>query len=284
MILPYEIIQAYRARAFRSTHELRLQDVEQAVEFVNERGFIFFWPIRGYDLPSLWAAVAGNRPVADEHDDPGHITWGWKDSMLSKRRWYYAKVVRKKATLISLETAPYFYALSENYGSPDEDYLTLYEQGRLTQEAKSIYETLLREGALDTPALRRAARLSAAESEGRFNKALTDLQADFKVLPVGITDAGAWHYAFAYDLTHRHFPELPEQAQAIRESAARGHLAGLYFQAMGASPLRELNRLFGWREPAIRKALEDLIQAGTLTKVEVENHPGEWLAHTNLMS
>ncbi|MCK7520523.1 MAG: hypothetical protein MZV64_23930 [Ignavibacteriales bacterium] len=51
----------------------------QASTFVNRRGFVFFWPISGIDLPSLWTAVAGDRPVADKHDDPGHITWGWKD-------------------------------------------------------------------------------------------------------------------------------------------------------------------------------------------------------------
>jgi hypothetical protein len=28
--------------------------------------------------------------------------------------------------MISLEIAPFFYALSENYGAPEEDYLTLY--------------------------------------------------------------------------------------------------------------------------------------------------------------
>ncbi len=67
-------------------------------------------------MPSLWTAVAGDRPVADKHDDPGHITWGWKYKALGKKIWYYAKTLRKKATMISLEIAPYFYALSENYG------------------------------------------------------------------------------------------------------------------------------------------------------------------------
>jgi len=100
------------------------------------------------DLPSLWVAVAGNRVVADKHDDPGHITWGWKDNALGKQIWYYAKILRGKATMVSLEVAPYFYALSENYGSPEEDYLLAYEEGRLTQAARQVYEALLKEGAL----------------------------------------------------------------------------------------------------------------------------------------
>ena len=49
-------------------------------------------------MPSLWTAVAGDRPVADAHDDPGHITWGWKDRSLDKKIWYYGKILRRKAT------------------------------------------------------------------------------------------------------------------------------------------------------------------------------------------
>ena len=208
-------LQSYRARTFRLQPARRVTNKEEAIEFANERGFIYFWPITGILLPSLWTAVAGDRPVADEHDDPGHISWDWKDSLLGQRVWYYAKVLRKKATFISLEVVPYFYALSENYGSPEEDYLTIYEQGRLTLEAKLIYEALLDKGPMDTVSLRKAARLTSTESEGRFNRAMTDLQADFKILPTGVADAGAWHYAFFYDITARHFPEIIDQTRYI---------------------------------------------------------------------
>src|SRR5512139_1183513 len=211
--ISFERIRSYRAETFRSLPGQRITNQNEAVDYVNQRGFIYFWPIRDIVLPSLWVAVAGDRPVADEHDDPGHVSWGWKDDLLGKRTWYYAKVLRKRATMISLETAPYFYALSENYGDPQEDYQIQYMQGRLTQESKAIYEALLDKGILDTIALRRATRMTSAESEARFNRALTELQADFKILPVAVTQSGAWHYAFAYDLVHRHFPDLPEQAR-----------------------------------------------------------------------
>ena len=121
---------------------MRLTTSAQALDFVNERGFIYFWPIKGVTLPSLWVATAGDRPVPDNHDDPGNITWDWKDKSLGKKIWYYGKILRRKATFISMEATPYFYALSENYGSPEEDYLLAYEEGRMTQAAKQIYETL----------------------------------------------------------------------------------------------------------------------------------------------
>ncbi|MBE9475077.1 MAG: hypothetical protein IMY85_09325, partial [Chloroflexi bacterium] len=161
-------IESYRINTFLSTSGKRIKTKEQAIQFVDQRGFIFFWPIKDMLLPSLWVAVAGDRPVADAHDDPGHVTWGWKDSLLGARRWYYAKVLRKKSTIISLPVAPYFYALSENYGSPEEDYQIQYMQGTMTQEAKAVYEAILLEGPLDTISLRRAAHLSSRESDSRF--------------------------------------------------------------------------------------------------------------------
>ena len=126
-----KIIQTYRQDTFRISSKSRIKTREEAIRYVNQRGFIYFWPIKDITLPSLWVAVAGDRPVADAHDDPGHVTWGWKDGLLGKKRWYYAKVLRKKSTIISLKTAPYFYALSENYGAPKEDYLVQYMQAEI---------------------------------------------------------------------------------------------------------------------------------------------------------
>jgi hypothetical protein len=277
--IPYDLVRSYRAKTFRLSPELRLKSREEAVGFVRQRGFVYFWPISGTVMPSLWTAVAGDRPVADEHDDPGHVTWGWKDALLGSRAWYYAKVLRKKSTMISFEVLPYFYALSENYGAYEEDYLTQYEQGKLTLEAKLIYEALLDKGPLDTVELRRAARMSSPGSEGRFNRALADLQADFKILPVGVTQSGAWHYAFAYDLTARHYPELPEQAHAIRETDARQTLALCYLRSVGACQMRDLTYLFGWRAPEAERAVQALAVQGQLqTGARIEGQAGEWIA------
>ena len=63
------------------------------------------------------------------------MTWGWNDDALDKRQWFYGKILRGRATMIALEIVPYFYALSENYGDPDEDYHLLYEDGLLSQPA-----------------------------------------------------------------------------------------------------------------------------------------------------
>jgi len=270
-------LQAHRARTFNLPPAKRLSSPAQALTFVNKRGFVYFWPIKGIDLPSLWTGVAGDRPVADAHDDPGHITWGWKDGALDKKIWYYGKILRKKATMISLEVAPYFYALSENYGSPEEDYLVAYEEGRLSQAAKQLYEAILKEGALNTIDLRRAAKLANAK-ESEFNKALEILQTDFKILPVGVAEAGAWKYSHIYEIVPRHFPQLPEQARRISEGRARAKLLELYFESVGAATEGDAVKLFGWRKELVSRSISGLVSKRTLVEAEHPKQKGKWFA------
>jgi hypothetical protein len=270
-------LQTHRARTFNLPPAKRLSSPAQASTFVNQRGFVYFWPIKGIDLPSLWMAVAGDRPVADKHDDPGHITWGWKDRALDKKIWYYAKILRKKATMISLEVAPYFYALSENYGSPDEDYLVAYEEGRLPQAAKQVYEAILKEGALNTIDLRRAAKLGNAK-DSEFNKALEVLQSDFKIIPVGVAEAGAWKYSFIYQIVPRHFPDLPKHARQIGERTARAKLLELYFDSVGAATESDAGKLFGWKKELVARSISGLVAKRVLVESEHPKQKGKWLA------
>ena len=257
-------LEIFRRLTFRLAPELKLRDVEDAVAFVRERGFVYFWPIKEVLFPSLWTAVAGNRPVADAHDDPGHVTWGWKDCMLGKRRWYYAKVLRGKATMIDLEVLPYFYALSENYGEPEADYLQLYADGLLSQPAKLIYEMLLRGGAMDTVHLRQAVHMTRRSSDSAFARGMTELQREFRILPVGVSQSGGWRYSFIYEPVHRHFPDLPEQARDIGRGEAREKLACLYFRAVGAATEGAMRKFFQWKPADVKRTLETLRAAGTI--------------------
>jgi hypothetical protein len=280
-----ELLAAHRAKTFHLPPLPRIQNPDEALAWVNERGFAYFWPIKGINLPSLWVTVAGDRPVGANHDDPGHVTWGWKDASLGKRTWYYAKILRRKATFIALDVAPYFYALSENYGSPEEDYLLAYEQGRLTLAAKQVYEALLKEGALNTVELRKAARLTSKQSDAEFNRALEVLQADFKLLPVGVAQAGAWNYAFIYDVTAHYFPELPEKARAIGEAEAREKLSELYFRSVGAAQLKELVKLFGWGPKITHRTVKRLMDGGKLLgSLTLDGQAGEWIALPELVA
>jgi hypothetical protein len=276
-------LQAYRAQTYRTAPGLRITTRDEAIDYVNRRGFIFFWPIHDVDLPSLWTAVAGDRPVPDEHDDPGHITWDWKDSLLGARRWYYARILRRRNTIVSFDVLPYFYALSPNYGDYENDYLDLYALGQLTPEAKSIFEALLHEGPLDTLTLKREAHLSNPTSEGRFNRGLDELQSSFRILPVGISQAGAWKYAFIYDITARYYPWIDEKSRPIQENDARIRLIKLAMLSCGAAKEKDLMKLFSWKANQVQKNLAALVQKGELTGgLEYPGQTGEWYAIPDL--
>ena len=282
--LDIDKLKAHRARTYNLPPFKKLSSPAQARDYVNARGFIYFWPIKGIDFPSLWTAVAGDRPVPNEHDDPGHVTWRWKDNALDKRVWYYAKVLRRKATIISLDAVPYFYALTENYGDYREDYLIPYEEGRLPQGAKQVYETILDNGPLNTVDLRPMARMSNAK-DSEFNKALEILQSDFKILPVGVAKAGAWNYSFIYEITARYYPDLPEQARYIGEGEARGKLLELYFESVGAAQMRDMNKMFRWGNELTARAVRRLIEAGKIVEgVTRSDREGEWLALSTVVS
>jgi hypothetical protein len=281
MILANETLQAYQAHRFRLQPGTQLKTEDDAVAYINQRGFIMFWPVKEVVMPSLWTATAGNRPVSDEHDDPGHVTWAWKDSLLGKRRCYYGRVLRKRNTFISLEALPYFYALSPNYGDPNEDYLIDYDEGRLTLGAKMVYEALLREGPLDSIALRKAARLTGNDSE--FNRALETMQTSFRVLPVGVSQAGAWHYAFVYDIVARYFPQLQEEAHAISEYEARRKLITCYLESVGAAREKDIQRVFGWTAQVVQHELRKLAEQGALRSgVVIDGQEGKWLVSPGL--
>jgi len=254
-------IQSYRRRTYRINPKLRLNSIEDALEHVDERGFVMLWPIKGIEMPSLWAAVAGDKPVANEHDDPGHITWGWKDQMLDQHRWYYGKLLRGKATFVSLGILPYFYALAPRLADLD-DYREAYHAGHLTHEAKAIADVLLNQGSQNSVGLRQLTHMTARSSKSRFNRALTHLQRGLWILPIGVAEAGSWRYAFIYELFDRWFPDIHELARGISLRQARAELAKCYLRSLGVSDSREIAKLFRWETDNTLQALQDLENTG----------------------
>jgi hypothetical protein len=269
--------QVLRQREFnyRRTPERRVGTVEEARAFVEEVGFCHFWPIKGVETPNLFHAIAGRvRPVPMEHDDPDiSKCWGWKDHALGKKWWYYGKLLRRRATLVSLDLLPAFYACSENYGDLS-DYLEEYRAGMMTAEAKAIYEAILEHGPLDTVRLRREARMSAESAKSRFDRALVELQVGLKVLPIGVARTGAWNYAFMYEIVQRHFPELPEQARHVKRSEARRTLLLRYLDNVVTADRKMIAKVFHilrWTPTELNRTIAVLLEEGTIQEVQVKN-------------
>lgn len=279
---PIEFIASYRRKIFRTASENRLTSLEAAIDFINKRGILAFWPLKDIPMPSLWAATAGDRPVPDEHDDPGHMTWGWKDELLGQRKCFYGRILCRRNFFVSLDNLPYLYALSNNFGDPAEDHLILYESGELPQTAFRIYDLLLKEGALDTLAIKRNAHLSGKLGDQQFNQAIDLLQMDFKIMPVGIANVGSWKYAFIYDLVPRQFPDLIDKAGTIQDHSARSILISNYLSSVGFATPGDIRKLFRWNSGMIDSVLKELINGHQVMEIELSennvNHAGYLLS------
>ena len=177
--------------------------------------------------------------------------------MLDKRQWYYGKLLRGKATIVSLKTIPYFYALSDRVGDLD-DYTLAYDEGNLTWEEKSIGDALLKHGALNTIELRRQSQLASRSAKSRFERALSSLQRGLWVIPTGISEAGAWKYAFRYELFDRWLPNVVENARSISIAEAYKELTSHYLDSVGAADVKAIAKLFRWRSKDVRQALTSL--------------------------
>jgi len=281
--LTHEWIARQREYNYHRTPDRRVQTPETALTFVEEIGFCHFWPIKGAELPNLFHAIAGRvRPVPMKHDDPDiSKCWRWKDEALGERQWYYGKLLRRRATLISLELLPSFYACSETLDDPD-DYLEEYRAGMMTAEAKWIYEAILEHGPLDTIRLRRLSKMSARSAKSRFDRALVELQVGLKVLPIGVATTGAWRYAFTHEILPRHFPELPEQASGIRRSQAQRTLVARYLDNVVATDRKMIARVFhvlGWTSSELEKTIDALLNEGLVQEMAVSG-----LRHPQLVS
>lgn len=264
--LTLDTVRAYRDQTYHRQPHLRLQTPDEAARWVDAVGFAFVFPAPDIELPSLWQAVCGDvRPVPSHHHDAdlGRV-WDWKDQLPTRKRVFYGKLLRGKPMLVALGVAPLFYALTENYGDPD-DYLQAYEEGLLTLEAKRVYEALLQHGqAASTSVLRRASGLDGKSHVARFDRAIALLQRDMKIVKVGIADSNRWGYAYVYDLLPRAFPDIPVQARAISRRAAQRGLLRHYLSNTGAIPVRQVQRLFDWDARTVDRLAEDLASEGVV--------------------
>jgi hypothetical protein len=276
-----EEIEDQRDRRYHRTPELRLRSEAEALAFINEVGFCFLFGDQGAEMPTLWAAVCGSRRAMpkENFDEQVGTTWDWKDSLPTRGEVFYGKLLRGKPTLVALELLPHWYALSPNYGDI-EDYLEQYQEGRLTVEARNVYEALLKEGALATSRLRQVAGLAGSGANARrFDRALAELQVQLKIVKVGVSDANQWGYAYVYDLFLRRFPAVPGQARRISTDDAMATLLTRYLRNVVVQPEAAAQRLFHWDGWEWARLLDRLAQCGAIRRgVKVQGLRGGCLA------
>lgn len=270
MRIPWDKIKELRDTRYRRRREVALRTEAEAEHFIQQVGFCFLFPVQGVELPSLWEAInGGQREIPRHHHDYAlHLAWSWKDSLPTQRRVFYAKLLKAKPTLVSLDLLPCFYALSENYGEM-QDYLEAYEAGRMSEEAKRIYEILLSHGPCNTGILRREAGL--AHNSARFDRAILELQRSLRIAKCGISDANRWKYCYVYEILPRWLPEQVEAGVQMRSGEAMQALIARYLETVVLSTPGQIIHLFEWSPERTQRILRRMLASGTLQEVELDD-------------
>jgi hypothetical protein len=93
------------------------------------------------------------------------------------------------------------------------------------------------------------------------------------VLPIGVAEAGAWRYAFVYEIVQRHFPDLPAQARPIGRGEARRVLVLRYLDNVVAADRKMVAKVFHvlrWTPTELNRTIAVLLGEGAIQEVQVK--------------
>jgi len=249
---------------YRRTRARRVRTMEDATQFINAVGFsLLFASTQAIELPSLFEAVKGRRDAhIDDWDADADRVWTWTGDLPAARRAYYGKALAGgKPVFISLQMLPYVYVLAAPRDLNEE-----YARGRVSLEAKRVYDALYASGPMPTMALRAAAGLDRSGDTPRYHRALDELQRALVIAPVGaVKERGAWTSRI-FDLVPRWFPRQVARAQRIGTAEAQRAFVKRYMQTVVAAKAPPIARTLGLRREQVSAAVDDLIARQVLSK------------------
>lgn len=220
----------------------RVTTASDAIRFIDDVGFCLLFPITGLPLPSLYFACARREPA--NWDRYCLLIWKWKDEFGRRRRAFYSKCFRGRGTFISLALLPHFLALeSSAYGVGDYD--RAYSAGRISADARTLWEALGSHGPLATLALRHACKFDSTAGNRRFKKAILQLSRLLLVVHSGAEQETDSWASNRFELTAHAFPAAVAAARKIDPAEARRILAAKYLEWHPHPAPRTIARLFG---------------------------------------
>lgn len=222
----------------------RVATAADAVRFINAVGFCLLFPINGLPLPSLYFACARRECTA--WDRYCLLIWKWKDELGRKRRAFYSKYFRGRGTFISIELLPHFLALEASACGAGE-FDREYAAGRITADARTLWEALATHGPLATLELRHVCKFDTTTGNRRFKKAILQLSRLLLVVHSGAEQETDSWASNRFELTAHAFPAAVAAASKIDAAEARRALTSKYLGSHPHADPRTLTRLFGPR-------------------------------------
>jgi hypothetical protein len=234
----------------------RLRTAGDAVRFINAVGYCLLFPVKNVPLPSLYFACARRMPVT--WDRCSQLLWEWKDDLPRQRRAFYAKYFRRRGTFISLKLLPHFLAMRDAAVAPD-GFERFYAAGRISHDARAVWQALEQHGPLATLELRHACKMETKQGNRRFKRAMLELQCLLLVVHFGAEqETAAWSSA-RFELTSRAFPGQVRAAREVPPEEARAAVAAKYRAWHPEAPPPTLMRLFDWTGTEAVPAIEQVV-------------------------
>lgn len=262
-------LEKIRDRIYRRTRTWRVKTITDAARFIDDVGFcLLFASTQNLELPSLFEAVKGKRDAhIDDWDADSDKVWVWKNDLPASKRAYYGKALAGgKPVFISLKLLPYIYALRAPRDVNQE-----YRHGRVSLEAKRVYDALRERGPTPAIELRRAAGFERKDGTRRFHQGLDELQRAMVVTPVGaVVESGAWASQI-FGLTARWFVSEIERAERIDVCEARRQVVERYVQTVVAAKIAMMARLFAMPREDVISAVDELVAKKSINK------DGDWV-------
>ncbi len=279
-------LERERDYTFRRTLSRRVRGETSAVRFVEEVGFCTAFS-RRVNVPCLWVAICGQRnprmPAHTHHDYGIGLTWQLKDSLPEKKLVFYARVLRRLPTLISLEFVPSFYRLfaplfDERETAPSGTAVRI-PLGAVSLAARGILDRLRTHPSQSTAQLRMQAYCGErALRKAAFEKAIAELQQKFLVVR---TEAQYDpKFTYIWDLFERQFPSAARAAARLSREEALDRILTRYFSVVRFARPADIHSLFGLHSFETHRALKRLVDAGVIQgPIWLQGRAGRhWLA------
>jgi len=273
------VLLARRRANFRQQTRLRIRSVSTALQFVNAVGLCSTFHVFREGLPSLWEAVVGRPaprwPRRSHHDAGIGLAWHLKDVLPAQRQVYYGKLLKGRPVLVSLDLFPSFYALVRG-AQRARHYIGEYRDGRLSQSAKHIMDSLIRESPQYTRALRAECFMLEPSRTREFERAMAELQQGLWIVKTG--ERYEPSFSYRWDLLERWLPDAVAAARRLTRRAALDRLIARYVSAAIYSTPALIARLFAISRSDVEAAVARLERAGVVrSAVEIAGRPGRWV-------
>jgi hypothetical protein len=259
-------LKAERAKLNRLNDGRQIHNNEEAIRFIDERGFILLMPIADIPLPSLSqaddAATWDGFAITDR-------AWAWKETLPGDKLCAYTKLIHGRGTFISWRLYPAFVKLYGPEGEPDYE----YENGRLDKTERDLYRIVAECGPIDSRELWRRAKALFGDKRSRFTATLERLQSRFYLTVSGGSLEG-WTL-HTWDLVERQVPQ-EVLAELPSRDDARASILWQTIQNCYAIPARKLRSLLRWSLLDLDRSLAGLRKAGQIIEVGVEGDGQVW--------